>query len=404
MKINLPKFGLSKFRFKYDRHIPVIIILAIILVGGYLVSSRKIINLTTTIQNLIEEKDKNLIELERIGKELEELKNQDQVKRNDELQAEIENIEKSYNKAVSVYEDIIELRYKSKDVKVIENQFAEILAKLAKKDYSGANDTLNQIAESIKQEEAKQAASFTIPTNISQSNTPPGSGYSRQSVNVEGSGTFLVSVIAADLAGTRVIIDTASETDCSNECPTLPLATYVSRSNAYAGIHGAYACPAEYPSCAGKTNSFDLLIMNKNKYYFNSANNVYSTNPAVIFGNGYVRFVAHASEWGRDTGVDGVISNFPLLVFGGNITYSEPGDNKMSIRSSRGFVANKGSTVYIGVVFNATVAESAKVMKALGFENAMNLDGGGSTALWHGGGYKAGPGRNLTNVILFLNK
>ena len=81
MKIDLPKIGLSKFRFKYDRHIPVIIILALILVGGYLVASRKIVNLTTTVQNLIEEKDKNLIELERIGKELDDLKNQDQVKK-----------------------------------------------------------------------------------------------------------------------------------------------------------------------------------------------------------------------------------------------------------------------------------------------------------------------------------
>ena len=144
--------------------------------------------------------------------------------------------------------------------------------------------------------------------------------------------------------------------------------------------------------------------MNKNKFYFNSGNNVYSTNPAVIFGNGWIRFVAHTSEWGRDTGVDGVLSNFPLLVFNSSITYSEPGDNKMSIKSSRGFVANKGNIVYIGVVFNATVADSAKVIKAMGMENAINLDGGGSTALWYQGSYKAGPGRNLTNSILFLKK
>jgi exopolysaccharide biosynthesis protein len=42
-------------------------------------------------------------------------------------------------------------------------------------------------------------------------------------------------------------------------------------------------------------------------------------------------------------------------------------------------------------------------MKALDMDNAMNLDGGGSTALWYNG-YKVGPGRNLTNAILLLNR
>ena len=92
-----------------------------------------------------------------------------------------------------------------------------------------------------------------------------------------------MEIIAADLHATRVIVDTASDGDCSNNCPVLPLVDYVSRSSAYAGINGTFFCPTEYPSCAGKTNSFDTLLMNKNKVYFNSANNVYSTVPAAIF-------------------------------------------------------------------------------------------------------------------------
>ena len=143
--------------------------------------------------------------------------------------------------------------------------------------------------------------------------------------------------------------------------------------------------------------------MNKNKYYFNSGNNVYSTNPAVIFGSGYIRFVSAASQWGRDTGVDGVLSNYPLLVNGGNISFGGDDDPKKGSKGARSFVANKGNTVYIGVVSNATVAESARVMKALGMENALNLDNGGSTALWSGG-YKVGPGRDLPNAILFVKR
>ncbi|MBI1919274.1 phosphodiester glycosidase family protein [Candidatus Microgenomates bacterium] len=59
--------------------------------------------------------------------------------------------------------------------------------------------------------------------------------------------------------------------------------------------------------------------------------------------------------------------------------------------------------VYIGDVFNATMNESAHVLKAFGMDNALNLDEGGSTALWFGG-YKAGPGRNIPNAVLFIHK
>lgn len=244
------------------------------------------------------------------------------------------------------------------------------------------------------------------PTSISTStplpvvnNAPPGAGYSRQSVSIDA-GIFTVSLIASDIASTRVIVDTASQSDCGSNCPALYLSDYVSRNGGFAGVNGTYFCPKDYASCAGKENTFDLLVMNKDKYYFNSGNNVYSGNPAVIFGSGYVRFVSSGSEWGRDTGVNGVIMNYPLLVLNNEIRFGGDDDPKKGSKGSRSFVASKGGTIYIGVVHSATVAESARVMKALGMENAMNLDNGGSTALWYGG-YKVGPGRAIPNAIIF---
>lgn len=218
-------------------------------------------------------------------------------------------------------------------------------------------------------------------------------------------GNFLVSIVAADLGSTKVIVDTASDSDCSNNCPVLALSDYVSRNGAFAGINGSFFCPTEYPSCAGKTNSFDTLLMNKNKKYFNSDNNVYSTIPAVIFLGGSIRFVGKSLEWGRDTGVDGVLANYPLLVSGGQVSYTgSANEPKFGARGARNFVANKDNTVYIGTVFNATMAEGAVVLQKLGLQNALNLDEGGSTALWANGGYKAGPGRNIPNAILFVRK
>lgn len=245
----------------------------------------------------------------------------------------------------------------------------------------------------------------SAPTSqpVISNNTPPGSGFSSQTVSADGQ-NYQVSLVAADLNSTKIIVDTASDSDCSNNCPVLSLADYVSRNGAFAGINGSFFCPSDYPSCAGKTNSFDTLVMNKDKHYFNSDNNVYSTIPAVIFSPGSIRFVGQSLQWGRDTGVDGVLANYPLLVSGSNISYSEPpNEPKFGQKGIRTFIATKGNTAYIGVVYNATMGEAAKVLNALGMGEALNLDEGGSAALWSGG-YRIGPGRNIPNAILFVRR
>ena len=143
--------------------------------------------------------------------------------------------------------------------------------------------------------------------------------------------------------------------------------------------------------------------MNKNKVYFNSDNNVYSTVPAVIFSGNSARFVTKSLEWGRDTSVDGVIANQPLLILNGQVVFGGDSDPKHLIKGNRGFVGTIGNTVYIGVVHNVTMTESAKALRALNLTNALNLDNGGSTALWYSG-YKVGPGRNIPNAVLFVKK
>ncbi|MCR4264276.1 MAG: phosphodiester glycosidase family protein [Candidatus Roizmanbacteria bacterium] len=343
-------------------------------------------------------------QLASISAELTRLQNVDQKLRNDELEEEIDNIQKTYKSAVASYESLLKLKEKIMKTQSYDKLLVDALVYLSERNYASASATLADLDKQIKAEEAKLAAVAvpTVPANVPVNNAPPGSGYSRQTVATE-IGNYLVSMHAADLSSARVIVDTASEGTCANECPVLSLGDYVGRNGAFAGINGSYFCPAEYPSCAGKTNSFDTLLMNKNKVYFNSDNNVYSTVPVVIFGNGWVRFEGQSLNWGRDTSVDGVIANQPLLVSGGTVVFGGDGDPKKGSRAGRSFVANRGNTVYIGVVHSATVAETAIVLKALGMDNALNLDSGGSTAFWSGG-YKVGPGRNIPNAILFVGK
>lgn len=340
-------------------------------------------------------------EMMRVKHELETLRNVDQVVRNNQLAEEIKNMQTTYSQAVLVYEELIELPA-IKEAVPLREQFANSLSVLSRRQWATASGQLQKISDDIAAMKSKIAASFVIPANVSESNTAPGSGFSRQSVKTEF-GTYLVDIVAADMGSTRVIVDTASNETCTKDCPALALSEYVSRSGAFAGVNGSYFCPADYPSCADKKNSFDTLLMNKNKVYFNSDNNVYSTVPAVIFLSGSMRFVGRSLDWGRDTSPDGVLAMQPLLVSGGNIVFGGDSDPKKGSKGNRSFVGNKGTVAYIGVVHSATVAEVAHVVKTLGFDNALNLDNGGSTALWSGG-YKVGPGRNIPNAILFVKK
>ena len=341
-------------------------------------------------------------ELAQTKTELATVTSEDQYVKNKTLADEIVNIQKTFSQAVDRYEDLVKLREQTRDTGELDSLFAEALSLLSRRNYATAAATLASLNQGIAEALAKVASTFTIPANVPQSNTAPGAGYSRQSVALD-IGTYLVSLVAADLGSTRVIVDTASESTCANDCPVLSLADYVARNGAFAGVNGSYFCPADYPSCSDKKNSFDTLLMNKNKVYFNSDNNVYSTVPAAIFGGGWIRFVGRSLDWGRDTGIDSMIANQPFLVSGGNVVFGGDDDPKKGSKGNRSFVANKGNTVYIGVVHSATVAESARVLAGLGMENALNLDDGGSTALWSGG-YKVGPGRSLPNVILFVGK
>lgn len=380
---------------------------------SFLISSALIIVAIFTVlflSNRVNQKNNDNLQLENKLKltavKLNDLQNQDQYKINQKLKKNIDDIQSSYKTSIDLYERILDLRAQKQNATDLEKEFAQSLEYLYQLNYSSASASLKVLTLNIEKKEKALAAPVlsTAPStaDLPVNNTPPSGGFSVQKVST-GNGEFTVYIIAADLNSTKVIVDTASDSDCSNNCPTLALGDYVSRSGAFAGINGTYFCPPEYPSCAGKTGSYDLLVMNKNKVYFNASNNVYSTNPAVIFSGSSARFVGQALEWGRDTGVDSVLSNYPLLVSGGNISYSGGGDAKYAPKGTRTFVAAKGNMVYIGVIFNASMGEGAIVLKTLGMDNALNLDQGGSTALWSGG-YKVGPGRSIPNALLFIRK
>jgi len=398
------KLGFSKLPWLFIIIITILFVVCTFFVYKWHQSQTSLSQIETNYQTLLDLKNNLDTSLASASAQVDLLKSDDQFIKNNQLQKEIKDIKSGFSKAVEVYEDIVDLRDSRVRVSTIEPLFSSVLSDLSQFKYDQSLLKIATLSAKVAQERQKSLAIIGSinPDNVVENSTPPNNGFSRQKVKV-GDTFFIVDIVAADLNSTRIIVDTASENDCADNCPVLPLSTYVSRNNAFAGINGSYFCPASYPSCAAKKNSFDTLLMNKNKKYFNSDNNVYSTVPAVIFSGNSARFVTQSLQWGRDTGVDSVLANYPLLVLNSSLATGDSSDTKLSSTGNRAFIANKGSTVYIGVVRGVSAVGAAKVLVEMKMDNALNLDSGGSTALWSGG-YKYGPGRDIPNAILFVRK
>jgi hypothetical protein len=224
-------------------------------------------------------------------------------------------------------------------------------------------------------------------------------GYSRLSVPT-AAGTFSTYLVKERLDAVRVRTVTASATDCASACPAKPLDQYVSENGAYAGIHGSYFCPPDYAACAGIVNTYDYAVYNSNLgRWINARHLANPTNALAVWNVGTATFYRRAYTFPVTAG----ISNFPLILQAGQTVdvSAELNPNQLT-RGARGAIAVDGTYVYLAIVSSASVPETALVLQALGARDAMNLDGGGSIAMWIGGQYVVGPGRQLPNAILLL--
>ncbi|MBT9586408.1 phosphodiester glycosidase family protein [bacterium] len=100
------------------------------------------------------------------------------------------------------------------------------------------------------------------------------------------------------------------------------------------------------------------------------------------------------------------VSSGPTLVRQGQIAlnprsegFRDPG---LFRQASRAGIAttSSGKLLLVTVNHGITLGRFARVMRSLGAENALNLDGGSSTAMYARGRFVSRPGRRLTNVLL----
>jgi exopolysaccharide biosynthesis protein len=302
--------------------------------------------------------------------------------------------------------------YKKQGVTVatVSARIASASADIASRNFSVVPDVISFLDHALdtmlasKKEADKLAAAkalAAVPAPVAaQSNG--GVTYERKVVNT-AIGAFTADILTVDMNRVKVKTFTGNDSDCVSNCVVKPLAAYVSENGGIAGINGTYFCPPDYAQCAGVTNSFNTLVLDyKSKHYLNSAQNQYSVNPLISFYPDGAHFYTQALGFGRDTSAYGVISNHPTLVHNGGVATQVNLDAKSSGKGLRGGIGFRDKTLWAVVTRNATVPESGYVFTALGAVYAMNLDGGGSAAMYFGG-YKVGPGRQLPNAIVFTN-
>lgn len=340
-------------------------------------------------QNIIKN---NEVEFAKIQQELLDFQSIDQVAINKKNSQELKNLKDTLKLTILSYQDLVDLKGDKKQFANFDKLFAQVLSFLQNENYASASAILTNLNNEIK-----KATEVKVVANV-----PAPGAVGTQKVTID-SGEYTVRLISADLKSNKVVVETASEHDCADNCPVASLSTLAAKAGAFAAINGPYFCPATYPTCANKKNSFDTLMMNRQKVYFNSDNNVYSNVPVAVFST-TSRFMTQSGQWGRDTSVDAVIAGQPLLVFNGQSQFSGDGDPKKSSKGTRAFLGGTDNNVYIGLVYNCTVAEMANVVAKLGIKNAINLDSGGSIALLQNGKYLAGPGRDLPFGIMIVKR
>lgn len=313
----------------------------------------------------------------------------------------------------SLYQDTLSKIERNKNVKLDTSQaYSQINdwgVQFLNQEFDQLQDTISSANNNLDQQYQDYLASLPTPTPIptprptTAPTSPPPPGYAYQTV-FTSRGNFNTHLIKLPLAQVQVKTLTANEKNCSNNCPTKSLADYVSENNAYAGIHGTYFCPPDYSACVNKVNSYDFAVYNSNLGKWLNEHALSWNDLGLATFNGNTPHFYRESKAYDKSAVTAGISNYPTLLENGQVVVDENllSAYQKSIKAPRGAIGVDDENLYLVIATEATVPDIAYVMQSLGAKNALNLDGGGSSAMYISGTYKVGPGRSLPNAIVLL--
>lgn len=262
----------------------------------------------------------------------------------------------------------------------------------------------------------KELAKIPVDTIGDKPSTlPTGSSYKIETIKTP-TGSFTAAILKVNWQDPKldILTTTANTTDCDNNCPIRSVGDFALMYNAFAAINGSYFCPADYTDCAKEKNYYYYPVYRSTDGVMINADqiNYPSTGALLVFGSdnhpyfftSTAQFRSQAEfEATYHTKVKAAISNDPVLIQEGTSALGSVAtlDSKQLKRYSRAAIGVKGSDIYVVVLYSATVPQLVDALLSLGLENALNLDAGGSTAVYYDGRYRMGPGRDVPNAILF---
>lgn len=233
-------------------------------------------------------------------------------------------------------------------------------------------------------------------------------------------GNFKVDVVRIDLKNPNLeILSLAAADTCSGvSCAADTLASYVFKNKAFAGVNGSYFCAS---AGCGKANyyffpvydSLTGIMVNEDqlKYWTTGPIIAFDTNNKFYYFKDSRDFKSVADfEQSQGVKLQAALGNKPRLVENKmNVLIDWDLDNGQKTgkywRNAIGYkddVTSPGhGELYLVIARQATVDDLAVIMKAMGMDYAINLDGGSSSALIYNGEYMVGPGRNIPNAIVF---
>lgn len=296
------------------------------------------------------------------------------------------------------------------DTAGIENELSEWGELFLGQEFDPLQEKMQTAKSILEANYTEYLASLPTPTIIPTQRpavATTANGYSFESVQTDR-GIFSAYIIKLPLSSYTVKTVAANESDCIDNCPAKSLAEYVSENGGYAGIHGSYFCPPDYAHCVGKVNSYDFAVYDSNTRSWRNEHTLqWYKNSFAGFSGASILFYEDIQQFAfSGSSVTAGISNFPALVDGGSFSFSEGelDSYQLTVKGTRGAIGVDATNIYLVVATGATVPDMAHVMKSLGATDALNLDGGGSSALYVGGSYKVGPGRALPNAIVLVAK
>jgi hypothetical protein len=236
---------------------------------------------------------------------------------------------------------------------------------------------------------------------------PPGAGLTTSLVQTSR-GTFKATVLNIDLSSSKMVTDSLEESNCTTNCKVGTLKEYIDKNGGYAGVHGTYFCPASYPDCASKQNSWDFPIFNSRLKRWIPDNTLSWNGRSVLYvDGGGAQYNQNSSGIGGS--MDAGIINFPGLVdSSGNVQIDDNqsglSDKQKAAGTKFGIGRTDNNHIIVVVAYSATMRDFAEIFKTLGSKGGVNLDSGGTAALYYNGRYIFGPGRAIPNAIVFTKK